>query len=223
MAHGTVEMRYRSVVTNILDATHIVIDARRDTDPNSKIEFYGGPVLLDGIAVPGKGSPEETALLDVLKRTLLNKKVNVKELLDSGESRGGSIYVTDDPRRRAPEDNVNLMLVREGFARYSGKLQSGDGVLGGLGVTQRLTQEERKGIWAHYTQETNAAQETTPEPVQPPVTIEKTQTNRVSVTATQPLTEPAETKNIQWKLYLLLGVVIIGAITAWRYFRKKGK
>ena len=220
MAHGTVNWRYRSIVTNILDTTHIVIDARRDTDPNSKIEFYGGPVLLDGIAAPEKGSPEEKTLLDVLKRTLLNKKVNVKELLDCGESRGGSVYVTDDPRRRASEDNVNLMLVREGFARFSRRLQSDDGILGGMAEAQRLAQEERKGIWAHYTPETNTVQEATPEPVQPSAAVEKTPSNTVPVTDTQP---PPEPKPIPWKLPLLISVIIIGTIGGWRYFRKKEK
>ena len=147
MVCGTTEWRYRLVVTNVLDATHVIVDWRRH--PYSEFAMSLGPVLLDGIAAPEKGSLEGEALLNILKKTLLGKQVNGVELLDGGESRGASLYVTDDPRRRAPEDNVNLMLVREGFARYSGEWNSGDGNLGGMAEAQRLAQEERKGIWAH--------------------------------------------------------------------------
>jgi len=74
-------------------------------------------------------------------------------------------------------------------------------------------------------QETNAVQEATSETVetvQPSVGVEKTQTNRVPVTATQPQkNEPAETKSTPWKIALLLGVFIFGCVVAWRCFRKK--
>jgi len=137
-----------------------MIDERRRDEPRI---LGGGSVLLDGIIAPEKGSPEEAVLLNVLKRTLLNKKVNVNEYLNGATSFGGSIYVTDDPKRFAPEDNVNLMLVREGFARFSGIWNSYDGTLGGLRDAQRLAQEEKKGIWAY--------QEVTPEIVQPPASF----------------------------------------------------
>jgi len=71
-------------------------------------------------------------------------------------------------------------------------------------------------------QETNTVQGVTVGAVQPPVAIEKTQPNRVPVITTQPLSEPDETKNTPWQLLLLIGIIaIIGAITAWRCFRKK--
>jgi len=203
MAHGTVERRYSSVVTNVLDSIHVMIDERRD----GPLVFSGGTVQLDGIATPKKGSPEEKALLDILKKRLLGKQVNVKELTDGGTSRGVSVYYAIEGKRRfAPEDNVNIMLVREGFARYSEERGSGDRNLGGMKEAQRLAQEEGKGIWA-------------PEPVQPPVTIEQTQPVNVPVPDPQP---PPEPKATPWKLPLLIGLIATaGAITAWRFFRKK--
>jgi len=71
-------------------------------------------------------------------------------------------------------------------------------------------------------QETNAVQEATAGAVQLPVAIEKTQTNRVPVTATQPQkNEPDETKSIPWKIPLLIGIFIFGCVTVWCCFRKR--
>jgi len=71
-------------------------------------------------------------------------------------------------------------------------------------------------------QETNAVQEATTGTSQPPVGVGKTQTNRVPVTGGKSPTESAEAENTPWKLPLLIGLIAFaGAITAWRYFRKK--
>jgi len=216
MAYGTVDWRYSGVVAKVLDSTHIMIDERHH---GILVLGRGSPVPLDGIVVPEKGSPEETALRDVLGKTLLGKKVNVIEITDMGTSRGVSVYVTDDSRRRVPEDNVNLMLVREGFARYSGIWGSYDGNIGSTGMkeAQRLAQEERKGIWA------NCGQEATPDPVHPPVAVETAPSDSVPVTDTQPPPEPdkpVNPKTIPWKLPLLIGAIIIGgAIMAWNRMR----
>jgi len=217
ITHGDVEWSYSGVVTNVPDSTYVIIDERHT---GLLALGRGTPVPLDGIAVPEKGSPEEKVFLDILKKTLLGKQVNVKEITDGGTSRGVSVYYAIEGKRRfAPEDNVNLMLVREGFARYSGERGSGDRNLGGMAEAQRLAQEEKKGIWAHYKPETNTVQEATPEPIQPPVTIEQTQSVNVPAPDPQPPPEPQTTP---WKLPLLIGLIATaGAITAWRYFRKK--
>ena len=73
-------------------------------------------------------------------------------------------------------------------------------------------------------QETNAVQEATVEPVQPTAVIETVTLERVPMTSTQPPTEPdapAKGKTTPWKLLLLVGVAAVGAIMAWRCFRKK--
>ena len=215
-------LHYSTVVTNVPDTNRATFGKRL-----FHVRMSPGYIApLDGIAAPEKGSPEEEELHGVLDEMLLGKWVNVVECRSKDTSFGYSIYVTDDPQRFVPEDNINLMLVREGFARYSGTWNSSDGTLGGLKEAQRLAQEERKGIWANYGQETNTVQEATPEPVQPPVAVETTPSNSVPVTDTQPPPEPdkpANPKTIPWKLSLLIGVVIIGAIFRWRYFRNKGK
>jgi len=219
MAHGTVERTYFSVVINVPDANHVTFGERQLGDTR-RIPPGDPPVQLDGIAVPEKGSPEEKMLRDVLEKTLLGKQVNVKEVTDMGTSRGASVYYAiEGTRRYALENNVNIMLVREGFAQYNGKWGSSDKNLGGMAEAQRLAQEERKGIWADYTPEANAVQEATTEPIQPPVTIEQTQPVNVPVPDPQPPPEPQTTP---WKLPLLIAIIAaVGAVVAWRCFRKK--
>jgi len=207
---------YSTVVTNVPDTNRATFGKRLFHVRMSP--GYMAP--LDGIAAPEKGSPEEEDLYGVLGKTLLGKWVNVVECRSKDTSFGYSIYVTDDPQHFAPEDNVNLMLVREGFARFSGELNSTDELLGGMAEAQRLAQEERKGIWA------NCGQEATPAPVHPPVAVETAPSNTVPVTDTQPPPEPdkpVNPKTIPWKLPLLISVIIIGTIGGWRYFRKKEK
>jgi hypothetical protein len=76
-------------------------------------------------------------------------------------------------------------------------------------------------------QKTNAVQGATAETVQPPAGVGKTQSNSVPVTTTQPTANPdnpTETKTPPWKIPLLVGIVaILGAMAAWRCFRKGGK
>jgi len=220
VAYGDMNIPYSAVVTNVQDATHVVIDWRRD--PFSERAFVGGPVLLDGIAVPEEGSTEEEALLGILRKTLLNKQVNVIEYLDGGirSSRGVSVYVTDDKRRRAPEDNVNLMLVREGFARYSGIRHVSDGNLGGMKEAQRLAQEERKGIWAHYGQETNAVQAATPEPPPPDGTEKATPARDTDPPPPEYPSEPSPGKTLRW-LAALLAIAALAGAAAWRHTKRK--
>jgi len=74
-------------------------------------------------------------------------------------------------------------------------------------------------------QKTNAVQGAMTGAIQPPTGAKKGTPGHIPVTGSQPLDTPAEpspTKNTSRKMPLLIGVVIIGAITAWRYFRKKG-
>ena len=146
MAHGDTRHTFYSVVKNVVDGNHLLIDGRRAT--TSDMVLGGGPpVQLDGIAAPEQGSPEEAALRDILEKTLIGKKIYCIEYLNRRWSQA-SIYVTDELEWRKPEYNVNLMLVREGYARFSGRTYSYDGVLGGMAEAQRLAQEEQKGIWS---------------------------------------------------------------------------
>ena len=76
-------------------------------------------------------------------------------------------------------------------------------------------------------QETNAVQGATAGAIQPPAGVGKTPPNSVPVTTTQPTANPdnpAETKTTPWKLPLLVGIAaVLGAMAAWRCFRKGGK
>ena len=71
--------------------------------------------------------------------------------------------------------------------------------------------------------ETNAVQEATAGAVQSPAGTQKVTPSRIPVTGTQPSSEPDETKNTPWQLLLLIGIIAISTIMAWRYFRKKEK
>ena len=71
-------------------------------------------------------------------------------------------------------------------------------------------------------QETNAVQAATTKTTWSFFGAKKTPSNRTPVTGGQSPTDPPEPKTTPWKLPLLLGIIAIaGAITAWRYFRKK--
>ena len=79
-------------------------------------------------------------------------------------------------------------------------------------------------------QKTNAVQAATAEPVPPPVGTAKVTPSRVPSATTQPPAKPdnpdnpADPKTTPWKIPLLIGIVaIIGALAAWRCFRKKAK
>jgi endonuclease YncB( thermonuclease family) len=141
-------MRYHTVVTNVIDSDKVAVDGRRSGSPYGIVLYGDTVVLLDGIAPLEVGHPEQENLVNILKGSLLGKKVNVVEFLDTGRSRGGSVYITDDPRRFSKEDNINLRLIREGVAKWSGTCNSSDISPGEMEDAQRLAQAERKGIWA---------------------------------------------------------------------------
>jgi len=93
-----------------------------------------------------------------------------------------------------------------------------------LGEPQKYVDEairKAKEIPAVVRPETNAVQEVTAGAVQPPVGTKRVTPNRVPVTTKQPSSEPDETKNTPWKISLLLGVIILGAIVARWCFRKR--
>jgi hypothetical protein len=220
MAHGSLELRYSSVVTNILDATHVMLaDGYYDF---GRMPSNGGLVPLDGIAALEEGSPEEKALLDILEKTLLNKKVYVFQIID-GNLRHVSIYVTDDSRRRTIEDNVNLMLVREGFARYSGRCNPYEiRMIGMIQEAQRLAQEERKGIWATFESTPSPPPAVTNAPAAPPKEGGAQASPPSREEDDPPPPAPVESKPTPWKLPLLIGIVtVIGVVVIWRYVLKK--
>ena len=74
-------------------------------------------------------------------------------------------------------------------------------------------------------QGTNAVQAVTGETAQPTDGVGKVTPKRVPVTSTQSSAEtdePAETKTTPWKILLLIGGTVVGAMAAWCYFRKSG-
>ena len=73
-------------------------------------------------------------------------------------------------------------------------------------------------------QGTNAVQAATVEAAQLTASVGKVTPERVPVTSTQPSAEtdePAKTKTAPWKILLLIGGTVLGAMAAWRCFRKK--
>ena len=72
-------------------------------------------------------------------------------------------------------------------------------------------------------QGTNVLQAATPESVRPSVTPGKKTPDRVTAKNTPPEDAPTETNAAPWKLLLFIGVTVIGAIMAWRYFRRRRK
>ena len=73
-------------------------------------------------------------------------------------------------------------------------------------------------------QKTNAVQAATGETAQPTAGVGKVTTKRVPVTFTQSpaeTDEPAKEKTAPWKILLLIGGTVLGAMAAWRCFRKK--
>jgi len=110
--------------------------------------------------------------------------------------------------------------VVEVFSKYAGDNWIREDVKGRF--QKHLSDWQTKHTQAVAEAETNAVQEATPEPAQPPVAIETTPPDSVPATDTQSPPEPKETKATLWQLPLLIGIIaIIGAITAWRYLRKK--
>ena len=223
MAQGTIEISYSAIVTNVPGATHVTLDGMRARF-GDWVNHQSRTVQLEGIVAPEKGSPEEAALLDILRKTLLGRRVNVVDLLDSGESRGASIYVSDDPKRLEVEDNVNLMLFREGFARFSGGWRLIDSALFAVEDIQRQAKEARKGVWATL--------EVTPESAQPPEqekekepSAEQDMTNS-TVTSEEPSPgpalpdEPQTGRDIRWFALAALFACAAG-LAVWRRIRQK--
>ena len=59
------------------------------------------------------------------------------------------------------------------------------------------------------------------ENILPPADTVETPSGNVPITTTQPPSEPDATKSVPWKLPLLIGIIVIGgAVTVWRCFRK---
>ena len=81
--------------------------------------------------------------------------------------------------------------------------------------------QKAKDIPAVVRQETNAVLEATAGAVQSPAGTKKVTPNRVPVTATQPSSEPDETKNTPWQLPLFIGITAISAIMVWYCFKKR--
>ena len=137
--------RYHSVVTNILDGERIAISSR--IFPQGFIFDHGNIVRIDGITAPEASHPDRQELMETLGQMLLGKKVNIVERLESGESQGGSIYITDDPQCFDKHDNLNLRLIRNGLAKWNGENNSSDLVPDEMVNAQRQAQLERRGLW----------------------------------------------------------------------------
>ena len=83
---------------------------------------------------------------------------------------------------------------------------------------------ESKHAQAIEEQGTNAVQAATVETAQPTAGVGKVTPKRVPVTSTQSSAEtdePAKTTTAPWKILLLIGGTVLGAMAAWRCFRKK--
>jgi len=220
MAYGDWMAAFIGVVTNVPDATHVtfvypIVQTRSGESHRSRT------VQLDGIAAPEDGSSEEAALLDILRKTLLGKTVDVVERIDSGESRGADIYVIDDGRS-TPKNNVNLMLLREGFARFTGRNSVFDRITYEMIMeAQRLAQAERKGIWADFEPPPDPSPAITNAPADPPQPPPDTPTN-VVVTVEPPTPAPVANKTTPWRFLLFIGsFIIIGSVIVWRFLIKK--
>jgi hypothetical protein len=227
-AYGTLTIRYHTTVTNILGANKIAIDDRRS---QSGFVLHGNTVVpLDGLASVEEDSQHEIDIRGVLEDKLLGKKVNIIEFLDMGQSRGGSVYVTDDPRRYAKEDNINLRLVRDGVAKWSGACNVSDISPGEMEEAQRLAQAERKGIWKHLNASpTDSEPPPTPVAITSPVTatlknltapVTPVHTNAPPV-AENPSADSLPSCPLCPAVLLGVGAGIFAALLLWRGLRKR--
>ena len=220
--------RYHTVVTSILDDQKIAIEGRKL--PNGIVLNVDIPVVLDGIEMPQRDSLEAKNLQHVLEKALVGKRVNVVELLETDRSRGGSVYVTDDPRRYAKEDNINLRLVRDGVAKWSGACNVSDISPGEMEEAQRLAQAERKGIWKHLNASpTDSEPPPTPVAITSPVTatlknltapVTPVHTNAPPV-AENPSADSLPSCPLCPAVLLAVGGGVLAALLLWHFLRKR--
>ena len=184
----------------------------------------------DGIEMPPRDSLEAKNLQHVLEKALVGKRVNVVELLETDRSRGGSVYVTDDPRRYAKEDNINLRLVRDGVAKWSGACNVSDISPGEMEEAQRLAQAERKGIWKHLNASpTDSEPPPTPVAITSPVTatlknltapVTPVHTNAPPIAEKPPATSLPSCPLCPAVL-LAVGGGVLAALLLWHFLRKR--
>jgi len=109
----------------------------------------------------------------------------------------------DDPQRQPVLKRIEVMA-----EETKERLKMMDKELEEINEYLRRQREERE------------AQRAAPKPAQPPAAVEQTQP--VTAPDTQPEPDnPSEPKSTPWKLPLLIGIIVIGAIAAW--CRLKGK
>jgi endonuclease YncB( thermonuclease family) len=224
---ATVNMTYYSVVTNVVDGNSVVI-----TDRLSGGWPVGLPqtVRLDGIIAPELEEPLGEAARKRLNDLVLNKKLYFNEYLDGGIFHGACLFFVDGDRVRHPlnEDNcVNLIMVRDGMARWTGKFMSKGISTQKMEEAQRLAQAERNGVWGLSEASssppvpslspavTNVSAASPPQEPRPVADLANTD---AAPGAESPVDSPSRPRPV---VPLAIGAGVLAALFLWVVFRKK--
>lgn len=139
-------MGYVATVTNVIDGNSVVIADRQ----LGRWTYTTPPyvVRLDGIVAPERTNFIGSESYKRLRELVLNKKLHFLEELEGDVSHGACIFLMkDNDMRYTDDDCVNLIMVRDGMARWTGHFMSRGISVQKMEEAQRLAQAERKGIW----------------------------------------------------------------------------
>jgi endonuclease YncB( thermonuclease family) len=139
-------MGYFATVTNVIDGNSVVIADRQFGRWRHTIPPY--IVRLDGIVAPERTNSFGVESCKRLSELVLNKKLHFLEELEGDVSHGACIFfMRDNDMRYTDDDCVNLIMVRDGMARWTGRFMSRGISVQKMEEAQRQAQAERKGIW----------------------------------------------------------------------------
>jgi len=139
-------MGYSATVTNVIDGNSVVIADRQFGRWKHTIPPY--VVRLDGIVAPERTNSFGAESCKRLSELVLNKKLHFLEELEGDVSHGACIFfMRDNDMRYTDDDCVNLIMVRDGMARWTGRFMSRGISAQKMEEAQRQAQAERKGIW----------------------------------------------------------------------------
>ncbi len=148
------EFRYHTVIVDVVDGNNVIVSNRVF---NSGYELkINNVVPLDGIDAPSLEEKDGGEACDALVEWVRGRQVNICELIDSGVSKGVSVYVTDVPRKFEDSDNVNLRLLRNGLAKWNGKMMTTSVSIEKMIKAQRVAQKKGLGIWKNEKPETSS-------------------------------------------------------------------
>lgn len=133
------------MIVEVVDGNCVVV-SNRVSATGYEIKI-GNIVTLDGLAAPRLGERGGVEAREGLSEWVLGKQVNVHETLDMGISRGVILYATEFPRRFMPEDNVNLMMLQAGLAKWTGVMMTDSVSPEAMMEAQHLAQKEGRGFW----------------------------------------------------------------------------